>query len=241
LSSKKGIQSLRITFKIQSFKERRKMKRKILIVSSVILIVTRLIYAFDDGDFQIWHTQSQELKISEKKKIELKEEFRFGDNAQDFYYHHYDVGFSHSLNKLDFKINYRQVYEKKKNKFREENRPHINAILKFNLGVFKLSNRHRLEYRYFDYKPDIWRYRNKFSIKFPSIKFTRLGIQPYLANEIFLNFQGKSFNQNRFYCGFDMRLTKKLKVELYYLLQSSRHKNKWKDTNILGTKMKLVF
>ncbi len=223
------------------------MKRKILIILSLVLMTTGLVYAFDDGDFQIWHTQSQELEITEKKKIELKEEFRFGDNAEDFYYHHYDVGLSHSLNKLDFKINYRQVYKKRKNKFREENRPHINAILKFNLGAFKLSNRHRLEYRHFDYKPDIWRYRSKLSIKFPSIELTKssikltIGIQPYLANEIFLNFQGKSFSRNRFYCGFDMRLTKRLKVGLYYLLQSSRHKNKWKDINVLGTKMKLVF
>lgn len=217
------------------------MKRQILIVFSLVLISTGLAYAFDDGDFQIWYTQSQELRITEKRKIELEEGFRFGDNAESLYYHYYDVGLTHSLNKLDFKINYRRVYEKKKGKFREENRFHINAILKYKLQAFKLSNRHRLEYRCFNYRPNILRYRNKFSIKFPSIRLAKLKIQPYLADEIFLNFEGKSFNQNRFYCGFDMKLTKRLKAELYYLLRRSRHKNEWKDTNVLGTKMKLVF
>ena len=217
------------------------MRRMIFWVIGLVLMTGSLCFAYDNGDFQVWHTENQEFKINKKTKIVLEEEFRFGDDAGDFTYHHYDVGFVYSLNMhLDLAINYRQVYEKKKGDFKEENRPHINATLKYDFYGFKLDDRSRLQYRHFDYQPDFWQYRNKLSIKFPW-KFTKLEIQPYLADEIFLDFQNKAFSRNRFYCGFTMNLTKNVKAEIYYLLQSSRSTNNWAEAHVLGTKIKLVF
>jgi hypothetical protein len=221
--------------------EGEKMKRTILAIIGLALLLTAKVYAYDDGDFQVWNTDVEELKVNDKIKIALEEEFRWGDNASEFYYQHYDVGFVYSLNKhLDLGLNYRQVYEKKKGKFKEENRPHLNAILKYDFYGFKLDDRNRLEYRHFDYQADSWRYRNKFTIRFPW-KFTKLEIQPYLADEIFLDFQNKAFSRNRFYSGIGMNFTKNLKGEIYYLLQSSRSGNIWTDANVLGTKLKLAF
>jgi len=206
-----------------------------------MLMLAGRVYAYDDGDFQVWHTENQEFKVNKESKVTLEEEFRWGDDASEFYYQHYDAGFVYSLNKhLDLGVNYRQVYEKKNGKFKEENRPHLNAILKYDFYGFRLDDRSRIEYRHFDYQADSWRYRNKFTIKFPW-KFTKLEIQPYLADEIFLDFQNKAFSRNRFYSGFGMNFTKNLKGEIYYLLQSSRSGNNWVDANVLGTKLKLLF
>ncbi|MDD5194674.1 MAG: DUF2490 domain-containing protein [Candidatus Omnitrophica bacterium] len=217
------------------------MKKVIFVITGLILFLIAKVYAYDDGDFQVWHTENQEVKANKKSKITLEEEFRWGDDASEFYYHHYDAGFVHSLNKyLDLGINYRQAYEKKKGEFKTENRPHLNAILKYDFYGFKVDDRNRLEYRYFDYQADSWRYRNKFTVKFPW-KFTGLEIQPYLANEIFLDFQNKAFSRNRFYSGFTMSFTKNLKGEIYYLLQSSKSGDVWTDANVLGTKLKLTF
>lgn len=217
------------------------MKKRISLMIVLVLMSVPGVYAYDDGDFQVWHTEVQEKKLNKDVKVALEEEFRFGDDANDFYYHHYDAALVYALNKnLGLGLNYRQVYEKKKGKFKEENRPHINVIIKGEFLGVSLEDRSRLQYRHFGYQSDLWQYRNKFTAKFP-LKSTKVEIEPYLADEIFLDFKNKTFSRNRFYSGFGMSLTKNLKAEIYYLLQSGRSANKWVDTNVLGTKVKLVF
>lgn len=215
--------------------------KKICVIVGLALLLTTKAYAYDDGDFQIWNTENQEFKVSKESKITLEEEFRWGDDASDFYYHHYDAGFVYSLNKnLDLGANYRQVYEKKKGEFKEENRPHVNATLKYEFYGFKLDDRNRIEYRHFNYQTDTWRYRNKFAVKFPW-KLTRFEIQPYVADEIFVELEDGSLSRNRVYSGIGFTITKNIKGEVYYLLQSSKSSSQWVDSNVLGTKLKLVF
>ncbi len=205
------------------------------------LMIYASVYAYDDGDFQVWNTENQEFNINKVSKITFEQEFRWGDDASDFYYQHYDAGFLYSANEhLDLGINYRQVYEKKNDKFREENRPHINAILKYAIAGFKLDDRNRLEYRHFDWQEDFWEYRNKFALKFPW-KFTKLAIQPYLADEIFLTLNGIDLTRNRLYGGFGFTIFRNVKGEIYYLLQSSKKSGSWTDANVVGTKIKLAF
>ncbi|MDP3787143.1 MAG: DUF2490 domain-containing protein [Candidatus Omnitrophota bacterium] len=217
------------------------MEKVKLLGIGLVLAVSAMVYAYDDGDFQVWHTENQEFKVNKGSKITLEEEFRWGDDASDFYYHHYDAGFVYSVNKnLDLGVNYRQVYEKKKGDFKVENRPHINGTLKFDLSGFKLEDRNRFEYRHFDYQEDSWRYRNKFTLKFPW-KFTKLNIQPYLSDEVFVDLNEGILNRNRFYSGFGFNLTKNLKADIYYLLQSTKGSGRWADANVLGTKLKISF
>ncbi len=217
------------------------MKRVKLLSVSLVLMAAGTAYAFDDGDFQVWHTENQEFKVNKESKLTLEEEFRFGDDASDFFYQHYDAGFVYTLNKnLDLGINYRQVYEKKKGEFEAENRPYVNAVLKFDLRGFKLDDRNRFEYRHFDYQGDDWRYRNKVTLKFPW-KFTKLDIQPYLSDEVFVDLNKGILNRNRFYSGFGFNLTKNLKADIYYLLQSSKGLGGWTDANVFGTKLKISF
>jgi len=215
-------------------------KVKILVLS-LALITANSVYAYDDGDFQAWHTEVQEIKMSKEFKLAFEEEFRWGDNANDFYYHHYDAAFIYGVNKyLDVGLGYRQIYEKKKGEFKEENQPNINAAVKWEFLGYKLEDRSRLEYRHYDYQTDFWQYRNKFTMKLPW-KFTKIEIQPYLADEIFLSFDGTAFTRNRFFSGLGFNLTKNLKAEIYYLLQASKSAHKWTDANVLGTKIKLLF
>ena len=215
-------------------------KLKVAVVT-LALITTNLVYAYDDGDFQIWHTDAQEIKINKEFRLAFEEEFRWGDNANDFYYHHYDAAFIYGVNKyFDVGLGYRQIYEKKKGEFKEENQPNIIAAVKWELLGYKLEDRSRLEYRHYDYQTDFWQYRNKFTMKLPW-KFTRIEIQPYLADEIFLNLDGIDLNRNRFYSGLSLVIFKDLKAEIYYLFQVSKSSGKWTDANVLGTKIKCLF
>ena len=98
-----------------------------------------------------------------------------------------------------------------------------------------------MEYRHFDYQSDSWRYRNKITIKLTS-KLTRIEIQPYLSDELLIGFSKISeLNQNRFACGFGMSLTTNTNVDIYYILVSTKSSGLWIDSNVLGTKLKLVF
>ncbi|MDD4955725.1 MAG: DUF2490 domain-containing protein [Candidatus Omnitrophica bacterium] len=217
--------------------------RKIKITFIFLLLFTYFHagYAYEDGDFQVWNTDSEEKKINDKFKLTMDEEFRWENNASRLIYHHYEPGLTYMANKhLDISLKYRQVYEKKNGKFREENQPNLNVTLKEDFFGFGLEDRSRLEYRHFDYQPDSWRYRNKFTAKAPW-KFTRFGIQPYLADEIFINFYNAAFSKNRFYAGLGLNIIKDFKAELYYMLESTRSSGRWIDANVLGTKFKIAF
>jgi hypothetical protein len=217
----------------------------VIILGLFLAAATFNAYAYDNGDFQVWNTDGQEKKISDNAKITAEEEFRWGDNANQLYYYHFDVGFLYAFNpNFDLSLNYRHIYERKKGKFRLENEPSINAILKWDLWGFSLSDRSRFEYRHFDYTSDSWRYRNMFTIR-PPWKFTKMNIQPYLADEIFISSMGAAFNNNRFYSGLGFTLTKNIRGEIYYLLQHTRTVNKnstnWPFVNVLGAKIKIAF
>lgn len=219
------------------------MKKIFCMVLGLVFVIAGKVYAFDDNDFQVWNTDVEEFKISKSLKIALEEEFRWGDNAKEFCYHHYDLGFGYELSKhLNLGIGYRQIFEKKGDKFKEENAPYGAASLIGELAGFKFDDRSRLEYRHFDYQTDSWRYRNKITIKLPW-KFTKLEMQPFIADEVFLSLNGINLNQNRFSCGFGLKITKNMRGEIYYMLQSSKSSGTclWKDANVLGTKCKISF
>ena len=181
------------------------------------------------------------LALDKDSKVVLEQEFRWGNSAKDFYYQHYDIGYFYNLQKyLNVGGGYRHVLSKSKGKFLVENEPYVAATLMWDISGFKFDDRNRLEYQHFDYKDDTWRYRNKISIKAPW-KFTKFEIQPYLSDEIFILMDdGQRLNTNRASVGLGMTITKNLKAEIYYMLQSSKS-NKWTAINVLGTKLKLLF
>ena len=105
------------------------------------------------------------------------------------FYHHWDLGFAYEglAEWLSVGLNFRQMFEQdSKGIWRQENRPHLNVILKGNLFDCSVSNRSRLEYRDKEVSEDLWRYRNKTTLKFP-FELTALKLQPYVADEVFID------------------------------------------------------
>jgi len=208
----------------------------------VVLCLARSCFAFDDGDFQYWNSESLSYAVNDNWKLYLEEEFRFGDDADDFYYQHSDGGIIYSgLAKwLELGANYRHIFEKSKGKWFIENRPHLNVAVKWKAGSWSFSNRGRFEYRSRQDREDFWRYRNKFTVKWP-FKLTVFEIQPYIADEIFYDFDEAEMNRNRLYTGSTLKLLKNLKADIFYLWQNSEKNNDWKDLNVFGTKLKFYF
>lgn len=209
-----------------------------------ILLTSEICFAVDDGDFQYWSSANVSLDIDKDWKITFAEEFRLGDDAGRLYYHHSDIGFVYKslADWIDLGFNYKQVFERtnSEGEWKQENRPHLNITLKGRLFDLGLSSRSRFEYRDRENKKDLWRYRNKVTVKFP-LELTSLKLQPYLADEVFINFDEEDFNRNRLYAGLSLKLSKNIKGEVYYLWQSSKSGGDWKDINVLGTGLKFYF
>jgi len=115
-------------------------------------------FAFDDDDFQYWNTENFSFKINDDWKAGLEEEFRFGDDLDDFYYQHSDVGavYSGVAKWLDIGGGYRHIYEKKNSDWKMENRPYFYGTLKKKFTQFTLSNRLRFEYRNREDAQELW-------------------------------------------------------------------------------------
>jgi hypothetical protein len=207
------------------------------------LIVFSAAFAYDNHDFQVWNTDVEEFKLNKNSKLIFEQEFRWGDNASDFYYQHYDTGYQYIFNKyVSLGGGFRYIKDKKADKFRDESEPYLAAYTYWDLFGFKFSDRTRIEYRYYDYQVNSWRFRNKLDMKFPW-KFTRFEIQPLVADEIFFKFNGIDINENRLYAGLAFTLTKNLKGELTYLLKSNKNPTvcTWTDINVLSIKLKAAF
>lgn len=199
-------------------------------------------FAADKGDYQYWNTESISGKINDNLKITLEEEFRFGNNGNTLYYQHSDLGLSYSgiASWLDLGINYRHIFEEKVTNWKQERRPHLNAAVKWKVFDYVFGNRGRLEYRNREGSEDFLRYRNKVSVKLP-FKLTKFEIQPFLADEIFYDFDVETLNRNRLYVGFSAKILKSLKLDIFYLWENSDKGDVWQDINVLGTKLKASF
>ncbi|MBU4376851.1 MAG: DUF2490 domain-containing protein [Candidatus Omnitrophica bacterium] len=218
------------------------MKRALFLIAPLIIFVTTPSHAYEDGDFQIWHTENQDMKLTDHAKLTAEEEFRWGDDARELFYQHYDFGAVCTINKnLDLGVNYRLIYEKKSGEFKPENVIHANVTPKLDLWGFKFEDRNRFAYKYFDYQDDYAQYRNKLAIKYPFPLF-KLKLEPYVANEMFVDFKDKGgFTQNRLFGGLGIEILKGMKAELYYMFQCKKSSGKWKDANIFGSKFKIAF
>ena len=208
----------------------------------IVVLISETCSAFDDGDFQYWDTTEFSFDLNKDWEFTFEEELRFQDEASRLYYHHSEMGFVYSgfADWVEFGLNYRQVFSRNNNDdWVTENRPHLNVTLMTKLAGLYLEDRSRLEYRDRNSKKDLWRYRNKFTVEFP--KLTTLQLQPYIADEVFINFDREGYNNNRFYIGSSIKLTKTIEADIFYMWQSSRSDGGRKDINVLGFKLEIAF
>lgn len=214
-----------------------------VVVMMVIVLANHVYGGFDDGDFQYWATAKARFDINKDWHGTVAEEFRIGDDAEKLYYRYTEMGIVYDglADWLSLGFNYRQVSERKGNgDWIWENRPHLNLTFKGKLGELAISDRSRFEYRDKYNAKDMWRYRNKFTVKFPW-ELTPLKLKPYVAEEIFVNLDQSGIIANRFYSGFSLKLAENLSGNIFYLWQAANSDHSWIDTHILGTQLEFRF
>ncbi|MFA6636995.1 MAG: DUF2490 domain-containing protein [Candidatus Omnitrophota bacterium] len=223
-----------------------KIKRGFIFICALAaagLMLSSRALAYGSGDFQYWNTNGIEWKARKDWKVALGEELRFGGAAGELHYQHTDIDavYSGIAPWLDIKAGYRHIFNKGKKHWEYENAPNFNAIVKFDVWGFKVSDRSRIEYRNIEDKKNNWRYRNQLKARF-SLRFEKVEVAPYLADEIFLDCSNRGeLTRNRLYSGIELGMFKHIVVDVYYLWQTSKGKSGWVDYNVLGTKLKVSF
>jgi hypothetical protein len=69
------------------------IKKNIILFVAAMIIAALMCgeaHAYDKGDFQIWNTNYQSLLIGKNTRLRTEEEFRYGGNASQLFYHHYE-------------------------------------------------------------------------------------------------------------------------------------------------------
>ena len=220
-----------------------KIKRLILVLLALFILSSGIAaYAYESGDFQIWNTDAQDLKIGKATKFTLEEEFRYGNKASELFYQHYDWGFAWAFDKrFELALGYRLIYEWYLTKWREEDDPYANLTWRQDIWKFRIEDRNRIEYRHFRWFPDQVRYRNRVVLKIP-FEFKGMKLAPYTSNEIFVSSNSRGYNQDRFQSGLEIELNKYMKFDVSYMWQTTRGKgDKWYDANVLWLKDKVAF
>lgn len=212
-------------------------------ISAVLLLSDGVCFAWDDEGVQWWPTTGIFHQINKDWQFNFEQEERLGDDGGNMYYEHSDFGFvcSGLADWIDLGFNYRLIYQKDgKDHFKYENRPHFNITFKGKLFGWDVSDRSRIEYRDMETTKDTWRYRNKIAVVFP-IELTDLKLQPYIANDAFINLNPGDFTMNWLYTGFTFRLTENIRTDIYHMWQASKTRTEWKNVFVLGTKLTFTF
>lgn len=220
-----------------------KTGKRVCLVAVLLAVLLISKSSWASGDFQLWNTTTASLKLNKDWKATVEEQLKLGEGAGHFYYHHSDLGFVYGglAEWIDLGFNFKEVFvEKDGGHWSRENRPHVNVTVKGPVGPFDVSDRSRFEYRDLENENDLWRYVNRFKVKLP-FELTKLKLQPYVADLIFLNMEGRAFDKNRIYAGATFKLSKGLESEMYYCWQSARSDGLWKDTNALGFQLNISF
>jgi len=214
----------------------------VVVMPIVVVLPNRVYGGFNDGDFQYWSSAKVRFDINKDWYGTVEEEFRIGDDAERLYYRHTDLGVVTSLaDWLTLGLNFRHIAERGTGRdWKWENRPHINLTFKGKLAGLTLSDRSRFEYRDKYNAKDMWRYRNKFTVKFPW-ELTPLKLKPYVAEEIYIDLDQSGINRNRLYSGVSMKLSDNLSGNIYYLWQASSSGHQWNDIHTLGTQLEFRF
>lgn len=198
-----------------------------------------------DEDFGYWGIYDLEKKLNTQWKIKMGEELRFR-NHNGLYYAETHVGVDYKpIQYLALGAEYQQIcssrWKKQKNMWYWDNVPRIYLTPQYSWEGFLFEDRNMLEFRFKQEAQNTVRYRNMVTVTAPW-KWTRFELQPYMANEIFLETTRNGMIEDRYFAGFKWHLWGPVYGSIFYLRHSTKNSlAKWTSLNILGTSVKISF
>ena len=116
----------------------------------------------------------------------------------------------------------------------------IEAYYAVSPGGMRITNRARVELRWFDWRDDDIRLRYELTLEAPW-SITPLGLRPYLEEEVFYSTNAGRFEANWLGGGLAWSPRKGVKLKLGYRWNRFRAGDDWANRNVLVTGINLFF
>jgi len=224
------------------------MKRPIILLLLLLLLSLAGFLAPDaravnikDGDWQFWNTNEISLKVADKTKAVIEEEWRLGEGMGSLYYQHLQGGLEREVaGWLSVFAGYRDTFSRSKDSWQHTWMPNGHANMKLNWKGFDLLGRSRFEYLIPQSTRDYWRYRQRVILKLP-VMVDRWKVRPWTCDEVFVVMTPDDFNENRLSGGIEFKPLSWLTCDLYYMWKTDKSAAGWVDRNVFGTKAKFSF
>lgn len=199
-------------------------------------------------DAQYWSSLGLDTTFFRKLKLSVGGGLRFGNEMGTLYRASPDATLAYGFcDWFSAAAGYRQVFERDyfddvtpASGWNREYRPHVDASFSFKINGFKFSNRNMFELRILTDTSYKVRYRNRLEVV-PPLAWTRIRIEPFASEEIFIGLKSGEFERNRLSSGFSAKPWNHVKLKLYYLWQAQRQPNDWLNFNVLATDITFSF
>lgn len=214
--------------------------RRIFLLPFVALTNWSAAHAGDDWEY--WSDYRLSYGLPQKMKMMVEERLRFRNDMNDWYFTQTHVGLWWEARKwleVGGLYSYSDTLSSSDH-WLHEHRVCIEATGKWGLGPLKVSDRNRIEQRWFEGGGDGQRYRNMFKLDWPLAVRNRK-ITPFVYDEIFYDFVRGDWARNRLCGGVTLALNKHWTLELYCLRQWDRPASDWRGRNVLGTALRASF
>ena len=167
------------------------------------------------------------------------------EGFSDTFFGYIDANYRYKLSDpWALEVGYRHAFLELGNNWREEYRPMLSLYWQGKLFSGKFSNRHRIEWRYFEGNAkDRQRYRNE-SVWTSQHSVTGYQLTPFIEEEFFYDITDSELNSNWLTLGVSKywRKGKKgsIKLKLGYRLQSQKFNGAWENRHMLVTGISIL-
>ena len=212
-------------------------RTKLLFIIVTATILSRTPYAAETGTS---HNLFYLNKLNDTSFFVGRANLVTRDGFSDTFFGYVDANYRHKLTgPWSVEVGYRHAFLELGNQWREEYRPMLNLYWRGKLWEGQFSNRHRIEWRYFEGNAqDRIRYRNE-SVWLSDHTITDFQLTPFIEEEFFYDLTDSELNINWLTFGISKYWTKDknggVKWKLGYRLQSQKFDDEWEHRHLLVT------
>jgi hypothetical protein len=203
-----------------------------------------------DLDYQFWNetqlifplvkSEDDSGETTDKLSLFLNGNLRVGRNIRRLVDERIGFGFDYKHNKyVSFTPSYIYIAQQPAAGVKQyESRLRLAVNLENSWKKFSVDDRSLVEYRFRNDSSDSVRYRNRFRFLYPIKKDKKELFVPFAANEIYYDFQAKTFSRNEFSVGLSRKLNTNVTADFFYLLRINKSDSP-KRLNIFGVNLKI--
>lgn len=206
---------------------------KLLFIILTVTILSSTVRAAETGSS---HNLFYLNKLNDNSFFVGRANLATRDGFSDTFFGYVDANYRYALTgPWTVEVGYRHAFLELGNQWREEYRPMLSLYWRGKLAGGKFSNRHRIEWRYFEGNAqDRVRYRNE-SVWTSLHTITDYQLTPFIEEEFFYDITNSELNTNWLTFGISKFWSKGMKWKLGYRLQSLKFNGEWENRHTLVT------